>query len=670
MVTTKPLLGDITLPAVEVPVPVPVPAIPQKKISNIPRAIKKSTGGEGKVRRSMGSFTSKPSEPSDAAASASGRAKRSTVGSWLDGGSRHKQGGDFVTERMTRSKQALMVKPCIERDMRRNCGTVVAMRSSLKSALGNRERRKAIEGAIKAEIDNLEQPGVLRATQYADIPQEYRRDIIGVFMFHTEKYKADGSFDKDKCRIVLLSNLRDHDKIGETYSPTVNPISVLTQLNLAATRKHMVSAYDIKGAFLLTPMQEGVRMFIRVGPEVVGHWLKSYPERKQDVSQDGNLYFELQRYVYGLHEAPREFNGMLDKHIKDMGFRQSTADPCLYMKGEGEDMMVLCVHVDDMLLTCVSREQQVWFEEMMERSYTLVKQYNNVSYLGMSIKSDAGKGVTTVDQKGFVEGLLEKYKCNDLRKYPKTPAAEDLMFEDTDSPICDKTKYLSLIMSLMYAARFTRPDILMVVSYLATKCSNPTDMDMEKAMRVLRYLGGKVNVGLKYQGRFTPTVHADASHLLYMTGQGQQGMIIENGSAPVATRSVKIRMVTRSSSESELVALEDASTYAVWYTGLLHDLGVVMKNPMVITQDNQSCMIMAVQGPTFKRTKHLMGKESYVKERMLKGEVAIRYVPTAEMVADLLTKPMPRAKLEKFLEKLHVVKVCEGKASVKDKGRK
>jgi hypothetical protein len=147
-------------------------------------------------------------------------------------------------------------------------------------------------------------------------------------------------------------------------------------------------------------------------------------------------------------------------------------------------------------------------------------------------------------------------------------------------------------------------------------------------------------------------------------------MIIENGSAPVATRSVKIRMVTRSSSESELVALEDASTYAVWYTGLLHDLGVVMKNPMVITQDNQSCMIMAVQGPTFKRTKHLMGKESYVKERMLKGEVAIRYVPTAEMVADLLTKPMPRAKLEKFLEKLHVVKVCEGKASVKDKGRK
>ena len=99
-----------------------------------------------------------------------------------------------------------------------------------------------------------------------------------------------------------------------------------------------------------------------------------------------------------------------------------------------------------------------------------------------------------------------------------------------------------------------------------------------------------------------------------------------------------------------MVALEDASTYAVWYVGLL-------TKPIVITQDNQSAMIMAVQGPTFKRTKHLMGKESYIRERLLQGEVALKYVPTADMVADLLTKPVGRAKLEKFREQLHVVGV-------------
>jgi hypothetical protein len=44
-------------------------------------------------------------------------------------------------------------------------------------------------------------------------------------MFHKEKFKADGQLDKDKCQLVT---------IGETLCATVNPLSVMTQLNLAA----------------------------------------------------------------------------------------------------------------------------------------------------------------------------------------------------------------------------------------------------------------------------------------------------------------------------------------------------------------------------------------------------------------------------------------------------
>jgi hypothetical protein len=101
-------------------------------------------------------------------------------------------------------------------------------------------------------------------------------------------------------------------------------------------------------------------------------------------------------------------------------------------------------------------------------------------------------------------------------------------------------------------------------------------------------------------------------------------MIITNGTAPVGFRSVKIKMITRSSSESELVALEDASTYGVWYRMLLEDLGVTVESPITITQDNQSAMVMAVQGATFRKTKHLIGKECFVRERE----------PTNEMIAD------------------------------------
>ena len=43
----------------------------------------------------------------------------------------------------------------------------------------------------------------------------------------------------------------------------------------------------------------------------------------------------------------------------------------------------------------------------------------------------------------------------------------------------DLIKYLSLIMEMMYIARLTRPEILLAISYLATKSKQPTDADFK-----------------------------------------------------------------------------------------------------------------------------------------------------------------------------------------------
>ena len=69
--------------------------------------------------------------------------------------------------------------------------------------------------SVKAEIDNFEQPSILTLRKLKDIPKESRKDIIGVYMFHKEKVKADGSFYKDKIKLVLLSNKKDPNNIFE-----------------------------------------------------------------------------------------------------------------------------------------------------------------------------------------------------------------------------------------------------------------------------------------------------------------------------------------------------------------------------------------------------------------------------------------------------------------------
>jgi hypothetical protein len=185
--------------------------------------------------------------------------------------------------------------------------------------------------------------------------------------------------------------------------------------------------------------------------------------------KDGCLYFELKRYVYGLHEAPRKFNGLLDSSLRKMGLTPTKADPCVYTKGRD---IILSVHVDDMLLTASSQKHRDWFEQEIKKNFEIVVQHDNVSYLGMTISRETD-GSVRLDQKGFLETVLRKLDAVQESKVPSTPSTPELTRHDQKSPRASKTEYLSLVMSLMYLARFTRPDILFSVSYLATRSSDP-----------------------------------------------------------------------------------------------------------------------------------------------------------------------------------------------------
>ena len=77
-----------------------------------------------------------------------------------------------------------------------------------------------------------------------------------------------------------------------------------------------------------------------------------------------------------------------------------------------------------------------------------------------------------------METMLKKYGFMSLKKLPNRPATEKLtQTSDEKEDSVSQKEYLSLVMGLMYAARFTRADIAFTVGYLATKCSKPTEKD-------------------------------------------------------------------------------------------------------------------------------------------------------------------------------------------------
>jgi hypothetical protein len=113
----------------------------------------------------------------------------------------------------------------------------------------------------------------------------------------------------------------------------------------------------------------------------------------------------------------------------------------------------------------------------------------------MTIRRHASSRNILVSQE-VIASLLKKFHCDKFQNYPSLPANDELVIRDKASTMCDKKKFRSLVMSLLYIARFTRPDILFATSYLATRSENPTQDDASKLFRVLKYLGGTKSIKL------------------------------------------------------------------------------------------------------------------------------------------------------------------------------
>jgi len=174
------------------------------------------------------------------------------------------------------------------------------------------DRKDLIKKSIEEEIDNLMGPGVMEVTPMQFIRYEHRKDIINLWLFHKEKRDSKGVFIKDKCRIVTLSQVRDTSTIGQTYSPTVNPISLFILLAKAATLpQHSISAYDVKGAFLNSPIPEDTHVYVRVDEELSKMFTERYSWLEKYLNDNGTLTFRLRRYLYGLQESPLAWNKLL-----------------------------------------------------------------------------------------------------------------------------------------------------------------------------------------------------------------------------------------------------------------------------------------------------------------------------------------------------------------------
>jgi len=136
---------------------------------------------------------------------------------------------------------------------------------------------------------------------------------------------------------------------------------------------------------------------------------------------------------------------------------------------------------------------------------------------------------------------------------------------------------------------------------------------------------------------FRLTCYADASHGVHYNGKSHSGIVISHGRGAILAKSMKQKIVCRSSTESELVALSDATSLAAYELQFIESLGVKMGQAQMY-QDNTSTIQMAKNGKSCSdRTKHIKLRYFFIKQYIDSGEFSITHCPTERMTDDILT---------------------------------
>lgn len=129
------------------------------------------------------------------------------------------------------------------------------------------------------------------------------------------------------------------------------------------------------------------------------------------------------------------------------------------------------------------------------------------------------------------------------------------------------------------------------------------------------------------------------------------GWLFTFNGAPISWASKKQSTVSRSTMESKLVAGLFATAEGIWLIRLGQDFKHNF-TPIPLFTDNQSALAFSKNDIVNNRTKHIDTHFHYAKEQVSNGNINLRYIPSLENPADILTKPLGPCKHIRILELL------------------
>ena len=387
----------------------------------------------------------------------------------------------------------------------------------------------------------------------------------------------------------------------------------------------------------------------------------------KDLKEDNTVeYWLLHKALYGLKQAGHQwYNRMRAIMTKTAGLTQCIGDPgCFYLLGlpGQQPKMVVSTHVDDMAgygtLTALTT-----FEKAVESEVELEKLGRPTKLLGMELTWERD-GSVKLTQQDSIGKLIKEHGIQEIpnKSIPTDSTGYSIPTETNNNEFLqDPTKYQSLVGSLLYINRMTRPDISLHVNLLGRRTSKPSLENLRTAQRLGQYLPCTKDEGLILKIKESPKfpdekgvpikLYADASYG-GENSRSQSGSLVTLFGIPVMWNSRRQDVVSMSITEAEYIACSETAKDSQWLGQFLKELGM---NPQpILHTDNEPALKLTKTQTFHRRTRHFEHRFHYVRELVDQKAIQITGIKGKNNPADPLTKLLPKSSIGRWKTEISI----------------
>jgi hypothetical protein len=309
--------------------------------------------------------------------------------------------------------------------------------------------------------------------------------------------------------------------------------------------------------------------------------------------------------------------------LLSIDFTINPYDPCIANKMIDGFQLTVCWHVDDLLLGHIKPTVVTKFLDWLSQRYDTPKKKLNATrghtydYLGMNIDFSQ-RGLVKFDMIPYIDKIIEAFP-EKITGHTSSPAADHLFTVRPPSEAKLLPEEQAAVLhhttaQLLFLSRVHR-DIQTTVAFLTTRVKSPDEDDWGKLKRVLKYLCTTQRLPLSLFAESLSTIkwYVDASHQTHDDCKGHTGSLLTFGKGATTSSSIKQKIPSKSSTESELIGLYDKSGDILWTRHFLEAQGYTI-SANIVFQDNMSTLSLAKNGyvSSSKCTKHIKAKYLYV----------------------------------------------------------